>query len=148
MLVCSFVVQAGVFDQDIITPEIKRISLKQVSQALDSAVFEVDVYNPNSFKLPVRELSGDIYLQNQQVAKLSATSKKSLAAMTTQRFTVPVSVNIDNLSNTVQQIVMSGQADYRFQGYMMTPVGDLPLEEKGSLTEQQIMMLIQTILTR
>ncbi|MDF1589347.1 MAG: LEA type 2 family protein [Gammaproteobacteria bacterium] len=148
LLVSSFIGQAGVLDHTIITPEIHGITLKQVSSKLDNAVFEVDVYNPNPFKLPVRTLSGDIFLQNTRVAQLSASSNKSLAAKSTQGFTVPVSVNIDNLFGVIQQIIMSGTAEYRFQGYMMTPIGELPIEQQGTLSDEQVLLLLQTIMAR
>lgn len=148
LLLMNVVSHAGILDQDIIMPEIQTITLKQFSPELNSAIFEVEVYNPNTFKLPVKELSGDILLSHNKVAKLSANSKKSLAAQSTQLFTVPVNVDLDNLLIAIDTVLKSGVAHYQFQGYMMTPVGELPIEQHGELTNEQILILLQAILTR
>ncbi|MBE0439202.1 MAG: LEA type 2 family protein [Gammaproteobacteria bacterium] len=148
LMLIGLVSQAGVLDQAIMMPEIQTIKLKQFSAELNSAIFEVEVYNPNSFKLPVKQLSGDILLSHNKVAQLNASSKKSLAAQSTQLFTVPVSVNLDNLLLSMDSVLKSGVAHYQFQGYMMTPVGDLPIEQHGELSNDQILVLLHALLTR
>lgn len=147
-MLISFASHAGILDQDIIMPEIQTVTLKQFSAELNSAVFDVEVYNPNTFKLPVKELSGDILLSQHKVAELSANSKKSLAAQSTQLFTVPVSINVANLLLSIDTVLKSGVAHYQFKGYMMTPVGELPIEQHGELSNEQILVLLQALLTR
>ncbi len=127
-------------------PQIKRVELISFSAENHSAVFDVDVYNPNDFKLPVRELTGETHLNKQHVASLQATSKSSLAAFSTQTFKVPISVKPDAMLLSAQQIFISGQAEYLFKGYMMTPVGELPIRYQGQLDSQQIVFLLNTIL--
>jgi len=146
LLLVSSISQAALLDQAIITPEIHAVMLKQFSAETNSATFEVEVYNPNTFKLPIRELAGDILLANNKVAALSANSPKSLAAQSSQVFTVPIKVNVDNLMLALNQILISGDASYRFSGYMMTPIGELPIEQQGALSNEQIMALFQTLL--
>lgn len=58
------------------TPQIQLIKLISFSAEKQQAVFEVDVYNPNDFKIPVRELSGEIFLNKERVSTLKANSKK------------------------------------------------------------------------
>ena len=72
----------------MLTPQIQDIMLISFSAEKQNAVFEVDVYNPNDFKIPVRELSGEVFLNKYLVSKLEASSKKSLAALSTQTFNV------------------------------------------------------------
>ena len=43
-------------------PQVQMIKLISFSVEQESAVFEVNVYNPNEYKLPVRALSGNIFL--------------------------------------------------------------------------------------
>jgi LEA14-like dessication related protein len=135
---------ADVFDSENMQyPQIQNIQLISYSAEQKTAVFEVKVYNPNDFKLPVRELSGDIYLNEQHVSSLEAKSKKSLAALSSQLFTVPVTVNTNSVMSSAQEIMLSRVAKYRFKGYMMTPVGELPISESGQLTTDQILTLLQ-----
>jgi hypothetical protein len=138
---------AAMFDaENTKLPQIKRIELISFSPENQSAVFDVDVYNPNDFKLPVRELTGEVHLNEQHVASLQATSKSSLAALSTQTFKVPISVKPDAMLLSAQQILLSGRAEYLFKGYMMTPVGELPIQHQGQLDSQQIVFLLNTIL--
>jgi LEA14-like dessication related protein len=138
---------AGVFDAESMQyPQIQNIKLISFSAEKETAVFEVQVYNPNDFKVPVRELSGDIYLNEQHVSNLEANSKKSLAPLSTQTFTVPIVVNSDAVMTSANDIMLTGVAEYRFKGYMMTPVGELPITESGQLTTDQILAFLQATL--
>jgi LEA14-like dessication related protein len=67
----------------LLAPQIRMVKLVSFSLEQQSAVFEVDVYNPNKFKLPVRELTGSIHLNNQLVSTLEENSEKSLAPVHT-----------------------------------------------------------------
>lgn len=127
-------------------PEIRDIKLVSFSAEQETAIFDVSVYNPNTYKLPVRELSGEIYLNKQHVSTLDATSKKSLAPLATQVFTVPIKVNSDALMTAANDVMLTGTAAYRFKGYMMTPVGELPISESGQLTAEQILTFLRATL--
>jgi len=147
LMLVPFNSMASMFDaENTQIPQIKRIQLVSFSAENHSAIFDVDVYNPNEFKLPVRELSGKVHLNKQHVASLEATSKASLAALSTQTFKVPISVKPNAIITAANQILLSGQAHYHFKGYMMTPVGELPIEHQGQLDSQQIVLLLNTIL--
>ena len=127
-------------------PQVQMIKLISFSVEQESAVFEVNVYNPNEYKLPVRALSGNIFLNERLVSSLEANSKKSLAPLSTQTFTVPVKVDVDATLQSANDIMLSGIADYEFNGYMMTPVGELPINESGRLTADQILTLLQAVI--
>jgi len=149
MLLFSFVTYgyADAFDfSSMKYPEIRDIKLISFSPEHKTATFEVLVYNPNTYKVPVKELTGNIYLNKQHVSTLDANSKKSLAPLATQVFTVPINVNTEALMTAANDVMLTGIADYRFKGYMMTPVGELPITESGQLTAEQILTLIRATL--
>jgi len=138
---------AAVFDPDSLQyPQIQNIQLNSFSAEQETAIFEVQVYNPNDFKLPIRELSGDIYLNEQHVSNLEANSKKDLAPLSTQTFIVPVIVKTDAVMTSAEDILLTGVANYRFKGYMMTPIGELPILESGQLTAEQVLTFLQATL--
>lgn len=138
---------ADIFSEAIQMPEVKNIQLKSFSPEENSAVFVVDVYNPNAFKLPVREIYGDMHLNDHHVADVEANSKRSLAAHATETFTVPIEAMPNGLVNAATSILTIGVAKYSFKGNMMTPVGEIPLLEEGELTTEQIMALLQAALS-
>ncbi len=130
----------------MLQPEIHGIKLVSFTPEQATAVFDVLVYNPNTYKLPVRELTGDVYLNKHHVSALEANSKKSLAPLSSQVFTVPVNVKTDALMTAANDVVLTGIAEYKFKGYMMTPVGEQLLTESGQLTADQIITLLQATL--
>lgn len=138
---------AAVFPDNVLPPEIVNIKLTSFDAEKNRAVFDVKLYNPNNFKLPVREAYGDIYLNENAIASIEALSKKSLAAHDTQIFSIPVVVKAEQLTNAGSNIMLTGIANYRFKGYMMTPVGELPVEREGQLTKQEILSFLQAIMS-
>lgn len=137
---------AEVFPDSVLAPEVVDIKLQSYTAEENRAVLDVTLYNPNDFKIPVREVYGDIYLNENAIANLEALSKKSLGAHDTQIFTVPVTVKPDELSNAGTNVMMSGVANYRFKGYMMSPVGEIPVEHEGQLTKEQMFSFFQAII--
>ena len=137
---------ADILEDSVLTPEIRTITLNSFSAEENSAVFDVEVYNPNAFKLPVRELYGDIHLNQYDVADVEASSKKSLAAHSTQIYTVPINVDLDSLMNAAAGVMIQGSAKYSFKGYMMTPVGEMPISEEGELSAEQILAFLNAML--
>ena len=128
------------------TPQIQLIKLISFSAEKQQAVFEVEVYNPNDFKIPVRELTGEIFLNKQRVSTLEANSKKSLAALSTQTFIVPITVDTNATVESANNIILTGIAEYEFNGYMMTPVGEIPVNKSGQLSAEQLLVFLQMIL--
>lgn len=137
---------ANVFSDNVLPPEVVNIELQSFATDENRAVLNVSLYNPNDFKLPVKEVYGDIYLNEKVIANIEALSKKSLGAHETQLFTVPVIVKPEQLVNASTIIMMTGVAHYRFAGHMMTPVGEIPVEHKDQLTKQQVVDFIEMVL--
>jgi len=147
LLVTSLASNAGLLDENIITPEIQSITLNHVADDLSHAEFSVAVFNPNPFKIPVRSLSGTLTINENKVADIDANSKHSLAANSEQTFTVPVDINTKNVMPIAQQILLSGKAQYSLKGYAMTPVGELPFEQQGELNQDTILLLFNQLMT-
>lgn len=136
---------AEVLPDSVLPPEVVNIELKSFTAEENRAIFDISLYNPNDFKIPVREVYGDIYLNEKTIANIEALSKKSLGAYDTQIFTVPVLVKPDELLNASTNVMMTGLANYRFKGYMMSPVGEIPVEHEGQLTKEQLISLLQAV---
>tara|TARA_R110001606_G_scaffold395664_2_gene568386 strand:+ start:3626 stop:4114 length:489 start_codon:yes stop_codon:yes gene_type:complete len=136
---------AEIIPESVLAPEVVNINLKSFTAKENRAVIEVTLYNPNDFKLPVREMYGDILLNENTIANIEALSKKSLGAHETQLITVPVIVKPDELANASTNVMMSGVANYRFKGYMMSPVGEIPVEHQGQLTREQMLSFFQAV---
>jgi len=137
---------AELLPDSVLPPEIVDIKLKSFTAEENRAVLDVTLHNPNDFKLPIREAYGDIYLNDSAIANIEALGKKSLGPLETQLFTVPVSVQPDELVNASANVMMSGVANYRFKGYMMSPVGEVPVEHEGQLSREQMLSFFQAVM--
>ena len=138
---------AEVFPESALPPEVVNIELTSFDAKANKANFEVKLYNPNAFKLPVREVYGDIQLNELANANIEANGKKSLGPHDTQVFSVPIIVKPDALLKASNDVMINGSAHYKFKGYMMTPVGELPIEDEGELTQAQILSFFQAVLS-
>lgn len=130
---------SGLIKQDIVQqlvkiPEVKGISLNEFSPQEQSVSFDLDLYNPNLFPLPVSGLKGDFQLNGVSVGALAAESSASLAAQSTQTVTLPIKLNTNALSAAVKKGLTSGKTAYSFNGGVNTSVGEVPLSKSGELS--------------
>lgn len=119
-------------------PQVKSVQLKSFSASEKSVVFDVDLYNPNSFTLPISGLSGDMMLNQLVIGSLEAESDQNLAAHSTQTVTVPIALDTNALLKAAQSVLTSRQAQYNFNGGVKTPVGKVPFSKSGELSVQEI----------
>jgi LEA14-like dessication related protein len=125
-------------------PQIQQVTLESISVETHSAVFTVVVFNPNSIKIPVRSVDGQLKLNAVTVAMFEAKSKTSLAAKSATTFRVPVQLKQSELTSAIQTTFLTGKANYEITAYMMTPIGEVPIQETGDITQEQLLMLLQS----
>ncbi len=119
-------------------PQIKGVQLKSFSAKDKSVVFDVDIYNPNSFALPISGLSGDMVLNQMTIGSLDAESDQNLAALSTQTVTVPIVLDTNALIEAAGSVLTDRQAIYNFNGGVKTPVGKIPFSKSGELSITEI----------
>jgi LEA14-like dessication related protein len=116
------------------TPEIRGVELKSFSAVDKTAIFEVALYNPNNFSLPISGLVGGVKLNQMMIGSIDAKSDQSLLAHTTQRVTLPISLNTNALVKAIRAVMSQGQAHYSFEGNVKTSVAQIPFSKKGELS--------------
>ena len=120
------------------TPQVKGIELKSFSVKDKQALFEVALYNPNAFSLPISGVSGDIVLNQMTIGSIDAGSDQSLAAHATQVVAVPIMLDPDLLVKAAKSVLNLRQAEYTFNGGIMTSMGQIPFSKKGDLSVQDL----------
>jgi len=123
----------------ILTPEVNSVRLSHFSVEENSAVFVVDLYNPNPFPLPISGFSGDISLNELAIGSVAAKSEKTLSALSTQSLNVPLSLDPNSLINAAQSVLLRGEAQYQFDGHVDSSIGQVPFSKQGQLSAQDIM---------
>jgi len=119
-------------------PQVKGVQLKSFSAKDKSVVFDVDLYNPNSFTLPISGLSGDMVLNQLTIGSLEAESDQNLAALSTQTVSVPIALDTNALIEAAKSMLTNRQANYKFNGGVKTPVGKIPFSKSGELSVTEI----------
>ncbi|PHS27446.1 MAG: hypothetical protein COA83_00055 [Methylophaga sp.] len=120
------------------TPEIKAVRLVNFSMVDKLVIFDIDLYNPNAFALPLSGFSGNFKLNNLTIGSLEATSEQKLAAYGTQTFTLPISLDTAALIEAANSIFTQQQAVYSFNGDVDTSIGSVPFSTSGKLSAQEI----------
>ena len=119
-------------------PEVKGIRLADFSIAEKKVVFDVDLYNPNPFTLPMSGFSGDFKLNNLSIGSVEASSDQKLVAHGTQTITLPISLDTSALIEAAKSVFTQRQANYHFNGGVDTSVGKIPFSKSGELSVQDI----------
>lgn len=128
----------GLIKAFVDTPQVKDIRLKSFSAKDKQALFEVALYNPNAFSLPISEIKGDIVLHKLNIGSIDVESDQSLAAHATQIVSLPIMLHTDALVKAANIVMSLRQAQYTFNGGVMTSVGYIPFSKKGELSMQDL----------
>ena len=123
----------------VATPEIKNIQLSHFSVQDRKAIFNVSLYNPNPFPLPISAIAGDIALNSLTIGSLEAKSDQNLTAYGTQDITLPLSLDPDALLDAAQSVLLQGKASYTFNGDVQTSIGRVPFTKEGVLSAKEVM---------
>jgi len=121
-------------------PELKSIRLESFSPAENQITFELAVYNPNLFDIPISGIEGNITLNQIAIGKFIANNtERSLKARSTQSIIVPLKLNPDATMKAVKNALFKRTLNYTLAGTVDTSTGTIPFIKKGKLSVQNIL---------
>jgi len=138
LLSLSLVACNDIVKEFVSAPEVKAVRLTDFSMADKRVVFDVDLYNPNAFALPMSGFSGDFKLNDLTIGSLEATSEQKLVAYGTQTVNLPINLDTNALIEAAQSVFTKQEALYRFNGGVDTSIGKVPFSKSGELSVQEI----------
>ncbi|MFW5425891.1 MAG: LEA type 2 family protein [Methylophagaceae bacterium] len=138
LLSLSLISCSDIVKELVSAPEVKGIRLADFSIAEKRVVFDVDLYNPNPFTLPMSGFSGDFKLNNLSIGSVEASSEQKLVAHGTQTISLPISLDTNALIEAAKSVFTERQANYNFNGGIDTSVGNIPFSKSGELSAQDI----------
>jgi len=121
------------------TLQLKDIKLNSFSASDKQASFDVSIYNPNLFNIPVTAINGDIKLNQVSVGHIAATNpKNSLEALTTQSITIPIQLQDTDFMSIAKGALLQGGIKYHFIGTVGTSIGNIPFTKEGELSAKDL----------
>ncbi len=130
--------QSGIIEKIVKAPEVKSVQLKSFSAQDKTVVFDVGLFNPNAFSLPIDGFDGGIKLNGFDVGKFAAKTDVSLPAKEVQTITLPITLDAEMFGKAARSVLSEGQALYNFKGGVDTSVGTVPFSQDGELSMQDI----------
>jgi len=130
--------QSGLINKLVKTPEIKAVQLQSFSMQDKRITFDVSLFNPNPFTLPIDGLGGIVALNGLDIGSISAKTNTKLAANTTQVVSMPISLDTEALGRAARSVLTKQTAEYQLQGKVDTSMGKVPFSKKGNLSVSDI----------
>jgi len=122
------------------TPQLKDVRLNSFSASDKQASFDVDIYNPNLFDIPVTTLDGDIKLNQVPVGHIAATNpSNTLKSQETQTITIPIELDTTDFMGIAKSALFQGGIKYQFIGTVGTSIGPIPIIKEGELSAKDLM---------
>lgn len=124
---------AGVFEK----PELQFRGLRVNSIGFDGASLDilVDVYNPNSYRLPLQRFSYDLAIENVHWGLGSTDAPLALEARNSATVRLPLEVSWSRLGDVGRQALQTGSVNYGVSGEITvgTSLGDVrvPYSKSG-----------------
>ncbi len=131
--------QSSLVKKLVQAPEVKSITLQSFSIQDKRMVFDVGLFNPNAFALPIDALDGAVQLNGLSIGRFSAKSKQRLAAKQTQTITLPITLDAEALGRAAREVLKQGKASYVLDGGAKTSVGKVPFRKEGELSAQDVL---------
>jgi len=130
--------QSGLMKKVVKAPEVKSIQLKQFSIQDKSMVFDVGLFNPNAFALPIDSADGMVRLNGVDIGRFAVQRKQKLEAKKVGMLTLPITLDAKALGKAVRSVFEQGKASYYFQGGVDTGIVKVPFSQEGKLSVQDI----------
>lgn len=138
ILIASLSGCTALLKQFIETPKIKSIGLKSFSASRQTAEFEIALYNPNTFSIPLSGINGKIKINGLNIGSVDVKNTHSLAAHSTQKITLPLQLDHRALLPALKRIFSRHRASYDLKGQVHTSLGSIPFTKQDELTVEQL----------
>ena len=128
-VVSSCAVLQGVIEKPTVRVEevnYHSVSLKQ--GRLDS---RMQIFNPNRFSLPVRELTYSLRLNDRELVNSKLTFDKSIPGNGSIEIQVPININYALLLNGISSIFQRGNVKFQLAGQIDLGLVKVPFSKTG-----------------
>lgn len=132
IVISSFLIScASVVERPQIS--IDKVELGKISLKRSSAVFTLNVKNPNRFPIYLSGIEYGLKLNGTSVAEGANSDRTTISAGSEQTIQIPVSLRVGKLMKMIPTFLGDMQFKYELDGKVKTPFINLPFHRTGGI---------------
>ena len=111
--------------------QVHKVEMGNFSLSGGSAIFILNITNPNSFPIPLTGFDYGLSLNGVQVANGIKEKRVTIGAKQSQKLEVPLSLSFSNMINMLPSLIRSRKVDYTLGGSLHFPWIKIPFQRTG-----------------
>ena len=116
--------------------QVHKVEFGNFNLSGGSAVFVLDIQNPNRFPIPLSGFDYGIRLNGVQVANGAREQRVTIPAGQSHKLEVPLSLSFSNMVNMLPGLIRNRSVNYELGGSVHLPWFNIPFQRTGSTSLQ------------
>ena len=113
------------------TVQVHKVEMGNFNLSGGSAIFVLNISNPNSFPIPLSGFDYGLSLNGVEVAKGLKEQRITIGAKQNQKLEVPLSLSFSNMLNMLPNLLRTRKVDYTLGGSLHFPGIKIPFQRNG-----------------
>lgn len=118
--------------------ELDHVYVKDTNLIGTTAIFVLNVENPNKIPLKLDKVDYEVYLDNQSFSQSSVDQNLELPAQGKKTIEIPLPIPYAKLGTGVKKVLLGEDLDYRLAGHAHLSLLSIPFEKTGKLRLKDI----------
>ena len=114
------------------TVQVHKVEMGNFNLSGGSAVFVLNITNPNSFPIPLTGFDYGLRLNGIEVANGIKEQRVTIGAKQSQKLEVPLSLSFSNMLNMLPNLLRTRKVDYTLGGSLHFPWIKIPFQRTGA----------------
>ena len=114
------------------TVQVHKVEMGNFNLSGGTAVFVLNITNPNSFPIPLTGFDYGLRLNGIEVANGIKEQRVTIGAKQSQKLEVPLSLSFSNMLNMLPNLLRTRKVDYTLGGSLHFPWIKIPFQRTGA----------------
>jgi len=120
-------------------PVIKSVALESFSLEKGEVVLAINMFNPNSFSIPITGLNFDLSLNSKPLGKINSDKNFELQANKLANISLPIKVDTTKIMRTLASLLFQKTVSYEVTGNIKTPLLTIPYTKKNKILVKDLL---------
>lgn len=114
--------------------QVHKVKMGKFNLSGGTAIFVLDIYNPNQFPIPLAGFDYGLSLNGVQVAQGNKEHRATIQGGRNQKVEVPLTLSFGNMMNMLPGLLRSRRLNYQLGGSVHLPWFNIPFNRAGTTT--------------